>query len=146
MRGAQALLNQALGESSKATYKRAWEVYRAFRCKYNVNPVFPISKANMFLFVVYMQQESYAPATISSYVSALGYAHKLADLPDPSASFLVRKALQTVRKMKPAFDKRLPITKNILEKLFLAAEQVFKDIYIKKTCISQCSCWHSTHF
>ena len=131
MTGAKSLLNQALGESSKGTYKRAWEVYKAFRCKYDVKPVFPIAKDTMFLFVVYMQQEGYASTTISSYASALGYAHKLADIPDPSSSFLVRKSLQTVRKIKPAFDKRLPITKHILETLFMSTELAFKDMYIK---------------
>lgn len=131
MSGAQALLNQALGESSQAIYKRAWEVFRAFRNKYNFPSAFPIANDTMFLFIVYMQQEGYASATISSYASALGYVHKIADLPDPSTSFLVRKSLQTVRKVKPTCDRRLPITKDILDKLILAAGQAFKEAYIR---------------
>ena len=131
MSGAQALLNQALGASSQTIYKRAWEVFRVFRNKYNLPPAFPVTNDTMFLFVVYMQQEGYASATISSYASALGYVHKIADLLDPSVSFLVRKALQTVRKVKPTRDRRLPITKDILEKLILATGQAFKDAYIR---------------
>ena len=68
---------------------------------------------SLFLFIVYMKKQQYAAATITSYVSAIGYVHKLAGTYDPASSFLVKKSLQAIRKMQHSCDTRLPITEDI---------------------------------
>ena len=51
---------------------------------------------------------------VSSCVSALSYMHKITNGPDPAASFLVEKLLQTVKKLQPIHGNRLAITEEIL--------------------------------
>ena len=60
-----------------------------------------------------MKKQQYAAATITSYVSAIGYVHKLAGTNDPASSLLVKKSLQAIRKMQHSCDTRLPITEDI---------------------------------
>lgn len=55
--------------------------------------------------------------TISSYLSAISYIHKLNSFGDPCSSFLIQKLLLSTRKLKPSQDVRIPITKNILHQI-----------------------------
>ena len=50
-------------------------------------------------------------------MSAISYYHKLSGLKDPADTFIVHKLLQGARKLSPASDTRLPITKDILIRL-----------------------------
>ena len=43
----------------------------------------------MALFISYLYNSSYAPSTVNTYISALGYCHKLLGLSDPSKVFYV---------------------------------------------------------
>jgi hypothetical protein len=51
-----------------------------------------------------------------SYVSAIGYAHKMKGFADPSKAFLIRKLLTAVGRQKSS-DIRLPITRHVLHEL-----------------------------
>lgn len=76
----------------------------------------PISTSCLALFISYLTARKLASATIMSYVSALGYVHKIKGLPDPSKSFLIRKLFAALGRHKPC-DLRLPITRQVLHEL-----------------------------
>ena len=68
------------------------------------------------LFVSYLRARKLAPSTISSYLSAISYVHKMQGLRDPTKTFLIQKFLTAVgRERSP--DSRLPITKPVLFQL-----------------------------
>jgi len=69
----------------------------------------PVTEQSLFLFIVYMKKQQYATATITSYVSAIGYVHKLAGTNDPASSSLVKKS---ARHQKDATLVRHPATNN----------------------------------
>ena len=54
----------------------------------------PISPSVVALFVAYMFDSHYAPSTVNTYVSALGYSHKLMGFPDPAKVFYVSQMLK----------------------------------------------------
>jgi hypothetical protein len=81
-------------------------------CRYHL----PITIAQLALFIAYLQNKSFAARTISTYVSALGFIHKINKLPDPTEAFLIEKPFQSVPKQKRS-DSRLPITSSILNQL-----------------------------
>ena len=90
------LLQSSLQPSSIPTYRRAWNLYSQFS-----NVVFhtalvnlPISPSNLGLFVAYMFQRHYAASTANTYISALGYYHRLAGVPDPTKVFRVIEMLK----------------------------------------------------
>ena len=60
------------------------------------------------LFISYMYGNKYAPSTVSSYVSALGYLHKFLGHPYPTKAFFIIQILKG--KIGSRLDSRLPIT------------------------------------
>ena len=48
----------------------------------------------MALFIAYMFNFHYAPSTVTTYISALGYSHKLLGFPDPFKVFYVSQILK----------------------------------------------------
>ena len=82
----------------------------------------PISAETLCLFVAYLHKLKRAPKTISTYISAIGYVHKMLNFPDPSNSFMVSRLIAGSYRARPSFDIRLPITLSILDKLIDALE------------------------
>ncbi len=65
------------------------------------------------LFISYLSASKLAPSTISSYIFAISYAHKLKSYPDPTKSFFTRKLL-SAQSRRGSPDVRLPITRPVL--------------------------------
>ena len=61
-----------------------------------------------------MFQRNYAASTANTYVSALGYCHRLAGVHDPTKIFWVIEMLKGYGKVGTRVDTRLPITLPIL--------------------------------
>ena len=70
----------------------------------------PISPPNLALFIAYMFDNHYAPSTVTTYISALGYSHKLSGYPDPSKVFFIMQMLKGYGKLGARLDSR--VTKN----------------------------------
>ena len=72
------LAKSSLQPSSIPTYRRAWRLFYQFlnAIFHSVGKAFPIAPHTLALFIAYMYDKKYAPSTVSSYVSALGYSHK----------------------------------------------------------------------
>lgn len=83
----------------------------------------PISPPTLALFIAYMFDHHYASSTVNTYVSAIGYSHKLSGFPDPTKVFFIIQMLKGYGKLAARLDSRLPITLPILHKLIGAAEQ-----------------------
>ena len=113
------LLNSSLQASSKPLYKRAWNLLGQF-----MHATFPghgcnmpVSQSVLSLFTAYLCQQGYASSTVQSYISALGYLHKLAGFVDPTRSFLLSQIIKGYGKLSARPDSRLPITPTILKRL-----------------------------
>ena len=107
-----SLLRSSLQPSSLPTYQRAWKLFHLFLHVTfpGVLSSFPISPSMLALFIVYMYNHHYAPSTVHTYVSALGYCHKLSGLADPTKVFFVIQMLKGYGKLGSRLDSRLPIT------------------------------------
>ena len=79
-----------------------------------------MSVPNVSLFIAYLVSRSFAPATIASYVSAMGYVHRINGYDDPTGAFIIKKLMQSCQKTQPSGDHRLPITKLLLHQLIHA--------------------------
>lgn len=73
-----------------------------------------------------MFQHQYAPSTASTYVSALGYCHRLAGAPGPSKAFWVMEMLKGYKKLGIRIDSRLPITLPILRNIYYRSYAIFE--------------------
>ena len=101
-------------------YQRTWAQFVQFASAFNLSHTLPISVPTLSLFLAHLVSKGLAASTISTYISAIGYVHKLNGLSDPTASFIVRKLLSACHKSAPRIDHRLPITKRLLGRLIKA--------------------------
>lgn len=90
---------------------------------------FPSSHAMVADFIAHLFIQNYQPSTISSYVSAISFVHKINFYEDPTDSFLIKKILKGAHNLRRSSDTRLPITKEILQKLVHALPFVIADFY-----------------
>jgi len=89
--------------------------------------IFPSTHIMLSSFISYLFLRNYQPSTIASYVSAVTFVHKINALPDPANSFLIKKILKGTQNLRPTSDMRLPITRDILQKLINALPVVIRD-------------------
>lgn len=114
-------------------YKRVWDELKCF-CSAKLaseDANLPVSVATLSLFLASLFAKGYAPSTLTSYNSAIGYLHKLNGLEDPSSSVFIIKFLQGARKTRAHVDTRLPITISILHKLVAALNTIASNVYYK---------------
>ena len=101
------------------TYRRAWKLYEEFQISVlqSSHVSLPVLPATLALFVAYLFDRRYAPSTVNTYVSALGYFHRLAGLQDPTKTFYIVEMLKGYGKIGYRLDSRLSITLPILVRI-----------------------------
>ena len=77
-------------------YHRPWQILQQFvRDHLGLQiPVFPLSEHTLALFIAFLAEKAYAASTVVSYISALSFPHRLASLPDPTKSEMIKLALR----------------------------------------------------
>ena len=118
------LLGSALATGSRNSYRRAWLIFSEFHGRFfgTTTPTLPLPYTKVALFISYLSAKQLAPSTITSYLSALSYVHKLMGRPDPTKSFLIQKLLTALSRQRAA-DVRLPITRPVLHELLRSLRQ-----------------------
>ena len=108
-------MESSLQPSSVPTYRRAWKLYTPFSHNILGNAVLslPLAPSNLALFIAFLYQHNYAASTANTYVSALGYSHRLAGVSDPTKVFFIGEMLKGHGKTGSRLDTRLPITLHI---------------------------------
>jgi hypothetical protein len=124
------LTSAMVAKSTMAAYRKTWEVFAEFFSNASGTLLqLPVSVTHITLFIAFMHGKGYSPSSISSSLSVIAFLHKLYNVPDPSKSFLVIKLLCAARHLRAKPDVRLPITKQILQKLLNAAPFVTSSNY-----------------
>ena len=96
----------------------------------------PLQPAIIVLFVSHLYSHNYASSTVTSYLSAIGYAHKLAGVNDPTETAIIRQILKGYRKLAPVRDVRLPIP--ILRQLVAAFQHTKESACQLKMFSAEC--------
>ena len=78
----------------------------------------------MVSFIAFCFKKGYASLSITSALSAVSYIHKMHNLNDPTATFVVRKLLHGDAKLRPSCDRRAPVTKVIIHDLVRSAGHI----------------------
>lgn len=92
---------------------------------------FPVSIHTISLYIAHLFERGLAHSTILSYNSAMSYWHKVKNVCDPTDSFFVIKILQGIKRERPSFDCRLPITQHILNRLVIALDLTCSNLYYR---------------
>lgn len=120
------LIKSSLQPTSLPVYRRAWSLYNLFLSSVFNFAAFtlPIPPTMLSHFIAFLHERNYAPSTVTTYVSAIGYSHKLYGFPNPTKVFFITQMLKGYNKVGFRLDSRLPITLPILHKLLLATPAV----------------------
>ncbi|XP_019613466.1 PREDICTED: uncharacterized protein LOC109461527 [Branchiostoma belcheri] len=112
-----SLLLSSLAPSTLRAYRGSWQQLRAFTLEHTgQDTCLPVSTKLISRFIASLHQKGFAPATITSKLSAVSFVHKLLSLPDPTQSFVTQKLLLAIRKNRIP-DSWLPISPSILKAL-----------------------------
>ncbi len=90
---------------------------------------FPINSGHVSLFASHLFENGFAASTIATRLSAISFAYKLFNKPDPVNTFLITSLVKSFRKMKPQHDARLPITPSILSTMLACVPQLGLSYY-----------------
>ena len=123
------LLQKSISVNSTKTYATALKAFYNFCSQYSIASALPVSVENLILFISHLSLSGYSSETISTYVSGIGYHHKMNHYHDPTNRFVIRKMLEGSKRDNPTKDKRLPITSNILEQIIASLTSVCTNKY-----------------
>ena len=124
-------MHSAISPGSRKTYEQARNHFLDFSTRYcgTAFPQLPLSVSDIVLFVADLSAKKLAPSTISTYISALSYVHKIGSFSDPTRAFVVQKIMSAQSRLCSKPDIRLPITRSTLHKLVLALSHTITPAY-----------------
>ena len=130
------LIEKALSPSSQRMYTRVYQIFKDFSTnEMKIKQVFPASVQTILLFIAHCYSLGLAPTTVSTYISAIGYKHKMLQMNDPTSSFLVKKMILGYHNTKKQVDCRLPVTlavmKQLLASLAFTCPSYFLQVMLK---------------
>ena len=107
----ETLLDHALSDSSNKSYQKSIDKFSEFCVReLHLTSYFPATTPSVVSFVAHLFQLGYAPSSITTTLSAISYIHKIHEVADPTAAFVIKKLLQGAAKLRPSIDSRDTIT------------------------------------
>lgn len=128
---AQVLIHNSVAESTHKTYATSIQKFSNFRINYNLLHTWPVPINDLLLFIAYCTHQGLSASSVSTYMSGIGYAHKIRGFSDPTKSFLVNKAVEGLRRLKggQVQDLRAPITLPLLDNLIDSLKYICTNTY-----------------
>ena len=97
-----------------------------------IAPSLPVRPYYLGLYVAYLSENGYAPSTIKTVVSAIGWFHRMPNLDDPSLAPAIARMIQGTKQGPTSPLKRDPITRSLLHKMIDRVDLLFTSNYESK--------------
>lgn len=107
-------MDAALSNNTHLSYESTAHTFQSFRRTLNLPLIWPVPVNHITLFIAHNYERNASPSTVRTYLSGLGYKHKLENMPDPTKAFIVTKMLEGYSRLDRRNDVRLPITLQML--------------------------------
>ncbi len=89
----------------------------------------PFAEGTILKLIAHLYGKGVTYATVRSKVSAISYFHKSLDCQDPTATHIVKRSLLGYKSMSPVPKSKVPLTVNLLLKLFIAIDKLSLPFY-----------------
>ena len=109
--------------NSQRTYLTGWRVFCRFR-GFPPTEFLAASARDIQEIEAWLSLQGFAPSTIATYLSGVGFQHKVQGVPDPTRDFLVTKLSEGCKRDHPTSDSRLPISLAMLSCIVTALQYV----------------------
>ena len=125
-------MSQAFAPSTTITYRRAASLYQIFCTKTGKTlPGYPLNFQDAIQFIAFLFQCKLSANSISTYLAAIATINKLHRGIDIFGSFIIKKLLAGVHRIRGSVDMRLPIQIDLLHALVDSATHVVQTIYMQ---------------
>lgn len=121
------VIASAKAPNTRELYSKVRLLISKFRSLYSIP--WPLTPKATALFITYLYKLGYAASSISTFVSATAYFHKMENLQDPTSSFLVKESLMGIKHLKPTTDTRSPVTMSLLTQMIQAIPNLLLGSY-----------------
>ncbi|CAC5408031.1 unnamed protein product [Mytilus coruscus] len=111
------LLQNSVASNTFKTYLGGLESFCNFRVNFGLNQKWPAPLQDVIFFITHLFKTGLSHSTINCYLSGISFFHKLNNLLDNTQCFVVRKMVEDVRRAKSKLNSRLPLTRELLEKI-----------------------------
>ena len=119
--------------STRQVYHRAWVLCQECMSSLGFPNIhlsnLPMNINQVLTYLSYLNLRGFAPSTSTTYVSALGFVHRMNNMADPTNAFVVQKVLSGINKVLGSSDSRLPITQFLLNRLLESTNYVISNRY-----------------
>ena len=126
-------VDNSLNNKSTQQYQRYWVLFREFQSDTGLGPMsLPLSSHVLNLYVAYLLRRGYAPSSVKSNLSAIGFSHRMLNLPFDDNTPLINKMLLAARKSRPLTERRMPLTIDLINEMLDRASLLIPNDYILK--------------
>jgi len=106
----QQLLEASVAPTTRHFYQKCWDKFSHFVCQITGATLnFSVQSKFVSQYVAYLYTQDFAPATISSHLSAISFFHSIAGHSDPCNTDIIRRMTAGCRKLRTQHDNRLPL-------------------------------------
>lgn len=88
------LLTNSMAPASWSTYENALCQFQSYQIQYGFPNVWPIPVPQICNFIAFLSLRQISSSTITTYVSAISYFHKIKEMSDPTKNVVVSKLLE----------------------------------------------------
>lgn len=114
------LLDASISAKTRAVYLQALKNFKDFNILIKLPDKLPVPSENILLYIVYHSSKG----SVSLYIARFSYIHKLRRWRYPSNLFILKKAVEELRRLKRTKDFRTPILEELLIKVCSALHDV----------------------
>lgn len=115
------MIAKSFSPSTIQRYLWVWKQFSIFREAYGLGSTLPVPERHIGLFLVNVfSKEAKAASTITSYLTAIAWNHKIRGFPDPSKSYMLKRLLAGMKSGAKPTKQAKPLTWDILRKVLKA--------------------------
>ena len=111
------------------TYKNAEIHFSNFRKELKLKDIWPVPHEHLINYIAFLSVNGSSASTVSTYVSAISYFHKIRNLSDPTKLFIIGKLIEGMKRKNKKVDVKSPITYDLLCKLVSALPHTCSSYY-----------------
>ena len=116
-----SLVQDSYAPRTLLTYARVWRRFSQFLSSLDLPQSLPVSRDNVALYLAALSQGGQSPSSIRGALTAIGWKHKMAGVPDPTGDFLLSRMIKGIQKARPHPPNRvLPVTIDLLHRILRA--------------------------
>lgn len=126
---ATRIFQSSMASNSWRVYKFAFNRFSNFRVEYKLEPIWPVPVDHLIKYISYLSLAGFSVSTITTYISAVSYVHKIRHITDTTKCFILTKMMEGLKREGNSSDLRSPITISLLGRLVSVLSNVCSSDY-----------------